>query len=322
MTKKNVVQVIEKPGLPGTYSQDEVNLIRDTVATGSTDLELKMFLSQCQRTGLDPITRQIYFIKGKTGKVMIQTSIDGFRLIAERTGKYEGQTKPEWCGDDGVWKEVWTLPKNPSAARIGVWKTGFREPLYAVAIFNEYAQKDYQGKLSSMWAKMPTLMISKVAESLAFRKAFPNDLSGIYTSEEMAQNDDQPEQVQSLQPVSKGEATIKKVAEAFKVPPGNIKTKNPKDAVILKLQKIMQDMGLVGENEGQQIARKNLLLQVYGTYSAREISNLSLTELMKGIEVIESKIDPATGKLFEIDDSQNPYLQEPEPMYERQPGEE
>jgi phage recombination protein Bet len=182
----NQVTLVENKSIQ-IFDQEKVDLIKKTVAQGATDIELKLFLEQCKRTGLDPITRQIYFIKND-GKVQVQTSIDGFRLVAERSGQYEGQTSPVWCGADGVWKDVWLSKTPPSACKIGVYKRGFREALYAIALFDEYAQKKRDGSLSFMWGKMPALMIAKVAESLALRKAFPNDLSGIYTSEEMAQS--------------------------------------------------------------------------------------------------------------------------------------
>ena len=179
--------------LQNNFSQDKIALIKNTVAQGATDMELQLFIEQCKRTGLDPITRQIYFIKDTRGKVQIQTSVDGFRLVAERSGSYEGQTQPMWCGTDGIWKDVWLAKTPPAACKVGVYKKGFREALVAVAIFDEYAQKKHDGSLTHMWAKMPGLMIQKVAESLALRKAFPNDLSGLYTQEEMAQATTEPE---------------------------------------------------------------------------------------------------------------------------------
>ncbi len=171
--------------LPAQWGSEQTELLKRTICKDATNDEFKLFSQLCKRTGLDPFARQIYFIKSG-GKVQIQTSIDGFRLVAERTGKYEGQTKPEWCGEDGKWVDVWLQKKPPAAARVGVYKAGFREALYAIALFDEYAQKTSNG-LSFMWNKMPSLMISKVAESLALRRAFPNDLSGLYTSDEMAQ---------------------------------------------------------------------------------------------------------------------------------------
>ena len=165
------------------YSKDQIALLKRTVAAGATDDELSLFVNQCERTGLDPMTRQIYFIKDKKGKVTVCSSIDGLRLIAERSGVYEGQTKAEWCGMDGIWKDVWLTDDLPAAARVGVFKNKFREPVYGVALFKEYAGT-YDGKLTYMWDKMPALMIAKVAEALALRKAFPNDLSGIYSEEE------------------------------------------------------------------------------------------------------------------------------------------
>lgn len=143
--------------------------------------DLAFFFHQAQRTGLDPFARQIYMIN-RGGKYGIQTSIDGFRIIAQRSGEYAGQTAPYWCGDDGVWKDVWLLNTPPAAAKIGVYRVGFPEPLWAVARWDSYAVLN-----NPIWKKMPDVMLAKCAESLALRKAFPNDLSGLYTDEEMSQ---------------------------------------------------------------------------------------------------------------------------------------
>jgi phage recombination protein Bet len=169
------------------YSEDQIELLKKTIAKGASSDEFNLFINQCKRTGLDPFSKQIYFIKDNNGKVTIVSSIDGFRLIAERSGDYEGQTKTEWCGEDGVWKDVWLHEKAPWAARVGVYRSKFREALYGIAHFQEYAGYKANGDLTFMWNKMPALMIAKVAESLALRKAFPNDLSGIYSSDEMEQ---------------------------------------------------------------------------------------------------------------------------------------
>jgi phage recombination protein Bet len=162
----------------GQWDNRQIEIIKRTIAPGISDDELYLFSLVCQRTGLDPFFKQIYAIK-RGGKMTIQTGIDGYRLLAERTGCYAGSDDPEYNSEEA---------EHPGWAKVTVWKIvqGHRYPFSAKARWSEYASPT-----NDLWKKMPYLMLAKCAESLALRKAFPAELSGIYTREEMhqAEND-------------------------------------------------------------------------------------------------------------------------------------
>lgn len=161
---------------------------------------VEAFLYTCRRTGLDPLARQIYCIARWDGpsqslKWTTQTSIDGFRVIAERHGKYAGQGDVEWLTEQGHWVDAF-IPSvhgdHPLAARATIYRHDFLHPLRAIAEWTAYVQTTtYDGKTqpNSMWRRMGPGQLAKCAEALGLRKGFPQDLAGLYTGDEMGQAD-------------------------------------------------------------------------------------------------------------------------------------
>ena len=184
------------------WTSEQTQLISSTIAPGCSNDELRLFAYACQRTGLDPFSKQIYAIK-RGGKMTIQAGIDGLRAIAERTGELDGSST-EWCGEDGQWTDVWLSSKSPAAAKTTIWRKGSQHPFVGVARFADYNAG--QG----LWSKMPAAMIAKCSEALALRKAFPANLSGVYSTDEMAQADAtvQPVSVTEALPASNGDAKV------------------------------------------------------------------------------------------------------------------
>jgi len=269
--------------------------------------DLAVYFHQCQRTGLDPFARQIYMI-GRNSKewdpatrtetyvtkYTIQTGIDGFRLVGRRAADAMRHTvaisPTEWCGPDGAWRDVWLATEPPAAARVTIYRDGGAFP--AIALWKEYAQTTKSGALTKMWAERSAGQIAKCAEALAWRKAFPQDLSGLYTSDEMARaNGDTNAQVEVesspriSQTTSLDDALATAEAEASDVVVAEIMVTSEQ---LLRLSALMVAAGL----------SKADMLDEARRIAGRDLANakaMTAPEADRLAEYLSSVIEPADG---------------------------
>lgn len=159
------------------FNQDKLHLLKNTVCKGASNDELELFLHICNRTGLDPFMKQIYSIP-RGNQRTIQTSIDGLRVIANRTGQYSPGAESTF-----VYGEKKELISATSYVR-KMTQDGTWHNVSCSAMYSEYKPSN-----DTFWKKMPHVMLAKCAEAAALRKAFPAEMSGIYIKEEMDQAD-------------------------------------------------------------------------------------------------------------------------------------
>lgn len=178
---------------PGTlqFSTEQQDMIRATYASGAKPADFAVLIEIAKARGLNPLLGQVHFVERyntaqKRSVWAVQVSIDGLRAIAQRTGFYAGQDEPEWADDESG---------KPIKCTVRVYRKDWDRPCVGVAYFAEYVQKTREGVPTKFWRDMPHVMIAKVAEALAIRKAFPEDTGGLYTNDEMDQADT-PVQVQ------------------------------------------------------------------------------------------------------------------------------
>ena len=136
-----------------TFSEKQLSRLRMEYAQ-LDDNEFDTFVEQAERLELDPFCRQIYAVKKEGSRMQVLCTIDGLRIVAERSSKYAGQTPAMWCGNDGVWKDVWLEKTPPAACKVGVMRSDFAQPLFAVARYDSYNQG------TTYWTSMPDIMIA------------------------------------------------------------------------------------------------------------------------------------------------------------------
>jgi phage recombination protein Bet len=162
-----------------------MEIVRRSVAPGSTDDELAFFAQVCRHKGLDPFAGEIVAIQRYDKRVgrnvlVIQETVAGLRALAERSGLYNGQDPPLWCGPDARWVEVW-LDTNtpPAAAKVTVYRKGWDRPTVGIARYSSYVQLDKEGHPTGLWKTGPDFMLWKCAEAAALKRAFKHAIAEV-----------------------------------------------------------------------------------------------------------------------------------------------
>lgn len=157
-------------------SNEKIELLKRTFCKDLTNDELELFIHVCKKTGLDPFIKQIYAVK-RGGVMTIQTSIDGLRLIADRTKSYSPGREPSftYTKENSLVSATAYIKKRTSD---GVW-----HEISSTAFFNEY-KPSYK---NNFWSDKPHIMLAKCAEAMALRRAFPAEMTGLYSDDEMHQ---------------------------------------------------------------------------------------------------------------------------------------
>jgi hypothetical protein len=184
---------------------DQMRLLGPLGIEADYDLgEVIAFLVDCRKRGFDPYAKEAMLYR-IAGKYIRHVGIEGLRRKAEETKEYRGQAPPMFCGPDGVWKDVWTSPEPPLAAKVGVYRAGFVEAVSRPVFWDEYcpmqAEKtqDDRGRWVATGKRVPIanwkpasrggkplVMLVKCAEAASLRAAWPNTFSGYYVPEETA----------------------------------------------------------------------------------------------------------------------------------------
>lgn len=199
--------------------------------------ELAAYLHLCQRRGLDPFLKQVYLIgrydKYERRKVYRpQTGIDGFRVIARRAADRSGTDYEYedtiWFAEDGSKHEVWLWDKPPAAAKVVVIRNGKR--FSGVARFAAFVDTGTDGQPKNQWKTNGDGQIAKCAEAQALRKAFPEDLGGIYSDVEMEHLDEE-----APRDVIAGQTIRETAADSDKDAADGMATKRQRNEIAQKL---------------------------------------------------------------------------------------
>lgn len=173
-----------------------LTVLKESIARDASPAEFAYFLEYCKHTGLNPIKREIWFIKDNKGRVQVMTGINGFLAIANANPNFDGMEVEFEDGPNGT----------PVACVCRVWRKDRSHAHIEKVYMSEYNQK------FGTWLTKPRTMLAKVAKAHALREAFSQELAGVYIEEEM------PKEIVEVQtePIKKYTYKISAIEDADK----------------------------------------------------------------------------------------------------------
>lgn len=232
-------------------------------------------------------------------------TIDSIRILAEKTGKYAGQVGPFWCDTDGIWTEVWLQDVPPAAAKVGILRQDFKKPIFTTARMSSFF-KTTAGALTE-FCKNPDIMIANIAEALAFRRAFPSEMSEIITESVTESTYSTESDVITLQDNS-GEITAEPIVEPSEgstavhttepsVDPAEPIEPKPATLTTEQVERIQTLLNEVG-SDGKK------LLNHFSCEKLEQLPATAFEEIIKALEIKKAEISQAAkSKVDEGDNS-------------------
>lgn len=187
--------------IEGSWTPEQVQLIKATVAAGTTDDEFKLFLYTAHVNGLNPLLKEIWCIvrpeKRRSDGTMsarqvnIMTSHQGYINAARRNYQTEYKTVRSFAvhaGDefeyDAMTQEVRRhVVKGDRGKLIGAWAISENTRGERIGVFLPFGEIAEANSSNPLWRSRPTQMILKTAEVHVLRRMFP--ITGLYAHEEM-----------------------------------------------------------------------------------------------------------------------------------------
>lgn len=179
------------------YTDEQIQIIKNTIARGTSDNELALFIATATRLKLDPFAKQIYAVMRRsklsdgtwTNVMTIMVGIDGLRLIAERTGEYlPAEELPTFTYDaNGELYSCETYVQKWDQ-RTQTWR---RIP--EIAFYSEYVEGFWESgkfKPNANWDRKRHMMLAKCCEARGIRKAHPHETGDVSLPEEFGETSD------------------------------------------------------------------------------------------------------------------------------------